>query len=207
MILMLEIIDLVQYSNLEDFFSVIEKMYEDSPHGIIVLKEDQVLFTNKQLTKITGYSSEEFLEWNLQDCLNIITEDTVEIPKTNAEKKLIQKEDLFTKYKIKYRSASGEIKPIQVFSKPIEINRERYLFVVLHDIPEEYDGSDVEKTINKLIQNLENLDNNDLDLIELIAFAVLRIIASGKKLNYIESKSMEIIEKIKTIKVKRKFKK
>lgn len=131
----------------EDKFKILIK---NSYTGIIVHNKDSILYTNPQLEKITGYSSEELLNMNIWDVF-LFDEKREEISSI-LERRF--KGEMFTEeYKnISLRSKNGVIKVINAYSMTIEYEGE---FVALSNIFDVTDMKKAEEQLQALSQIVE----------------------------------------------------
>jgi len=123
---------MIPYSRVEakpnfDFLDIINE------YGSIMLIIDPetgyVVYANKRAVEFYGYTEEEFLDIRVQDINCLSTEEV------SYEMNLAKNEhrDYFL---FQHRLANGELKDVEVRSRPIEENGKVYLFSVIYDITE-----------------------------------------------------------------------
>jgi len=97
---------------------------------IIDPKTQKILDANEAAVKFYGYNRKKFLTLFMKDLNPISTKEHNE----NFEKVLNSKENIF---QFKHKLANGEIKDVEVYASPIEINNNTFVYSIIRDISEE----------------------------------------------------------------------
>ncbi|MDF2547968.1 MAG: hypothetical protein K0R93_2866 [Anaerosolibacter sp.] len=106
------------------------KILFENNHAVMLIidpRTKDILDVNEMATRYYGYSREELLNLQLTD-LTISTAEDVE---RKIMKASLKEENLFN---VKHRLANKEVHDIEVYSGPIEINGNRLLYLVVHDV-------------------------------------------------------------------------
>jgi PAS domain S-box-containing protein len=90
-------------------------------------KNGRIVDFNKAAIQYYGYSAAELKSMNMAD-INILSREKIICEMHNAE---IEKRNYFS---FKHRLASGEIRDVEVYSGPIELEGQRLLYSVIHDV-------------------------------------------------------------------------
>jgi PAS domain S-box-containing protein len=114
-----------------------------------------IIEANKSAEQFYGYSFNSMAQFKVQD-LNLISKD--EIVRQMAEA-VNQNHNYFI---FPHKLASGDIRTVEVYSSPIEINNEILLFSVIHDITER---NQMEIALKESEALYKTLVNNSLNII------------------------------------------
>lgn len=110
-----------------DFIDIINE------YGTIMLIVDPetgyVVYANERAIEFYGYNKDEFLNVRIQD-INCLTEEEVSYEMNLAKN---EHRDFFV---FEHKLANGELRDVEVHSRPIEENGKVYLFSVIYDITE-----------------------------------------------------------------------
>lgn len=111
----------------EDFKDIFEK------HGSIMMlvdaKDGSIVYANPSASKFYGYPSEVLLNMRVQD-ISLLSEKEVEAERSAAAR---EERNYFI---FPHRTAEGEIKVVEVYSWPFEMNGRQTLFSIIHDVTE-----------------------------------------------------------------------
>jgi len=114
-----------------------------------------IVEANKSAEQFYGHAFNSSGQFKVQD-FNMLTKDEIEANMMNA---MNQKYNYFI---FPHKLASGEIRTVEVYSSPIEMNEEKLLFSVIHDITER---SQMEKALMESEALYKALVNNSLNII------------------------------------------
>lgn len=121
------------------------KMFQD--HVAIMLLIDpetgNVINANKSAEKFYGWSLDELKKMKIQE-INTFPEKVV----VDMMQKV--KEHKSTYYQFKHRIANGEIKDVEIYSSPIEIDRKKILYSIVHDVSEKMKLLDLFQKVQKM---------------------------------------------------------
>lgn len=110
-----------------------------------------IIEANKSAEQFYGHSFKTSDQFRIQE-LNALPEDVIREKMTNA---INQKHNYFI---FPHKLASGEIRTVEVYSSPIDMNGERLLFSIIHDITERKRMEDALKESETLYKAL--VDNS-----------------------------------------------
>lgn len=135
----------------EDKFKTLSK---NSYTGIMVHNKNNIIYTNPQLEKITGYSGEELLKMNIWDIF--VLDEKREAIRDILERRF--KGEMFTEEyeNVSVRSKNGSIKLVNAYSMTIEYEGE---FVALSNIFDVTDSKKAEEQLQALSQIVEQTDD------------------------------------------------
>ncbi len=97
---------------------------------IIDPKTKNIIDVNNSATKFYGYSKEHFLKLKADD-LNIVNKDVLN---SFFEKILSNTQNIFI---FKHKLSNGEIKDVEVYASPINIDTKTYIYSIIRDITED----------------------------------------------------------------------
>jgi len=100
---------------------------------------------NTAALKFYGYSYEELCSMRIQE-INQLTDEEVTMEMNAAER---MKKNYFS---FKHQLSSGEIRDVEVYSGPITIKENKYLFSIIYDV------SDEEIKIGDVKDRIENME-------------------------------------------------
>ena len=118
----------------------------------------KILDANEMASKYYGYRKEDLLNLRLTD----LTLSDVETVKRNIFKANIEEENLFH---VRHRLANKDIRDVEVYSGPIEMDGSRFLYLVVHDVTE---GKAVEKELKLQKSYFKQLFENSPEAIAIL---------------------------------------
>jgi len=104
---------------------------------------------NKAAIDFYGYSKEDFLKKTINDLIVLPSEEIDYLIKNAVTKNAIF-------FEFKHKLANGQIKYVEVFGSPVNINNKTYMIVIVHNIDEREKNKE---TINKLSMAVEQSAN------------------------------------------------
>ena len=107
----------------------------------------QIIDANKAAIQFYGYSKDDLLKLKISD-INILNENEVK-----SEMDLAQFEKRFN-FKFRHKIANGEIRDVDVYSGPIDVNGEKYLHSIVFDITAR---NQAEKQVSELLIQKDNI--------------------------------------------------
>ncbi|WP_051676895.1 PAS domain S-box protein [Maridesulfovibrio frigidus] len=105
--------------------------FEDNHSVMYILdtSDGRILDTNKAAEAYYGYSKEELLQMKISDLNTLSEEEVVKIIEKITLKRL-------TNIMGRHRKANGELRNVEIFSGPFEVNGKVRLISIVHDITE-----------------------------------------------------------------------
>lgn len=129
-------------------------------HTVMLIIDQQtgaIIDANPAAEDYYGFSHDNLCRMKIMDFNTLSPE---EVRQEMARAKSFQK----NAFEFKHRLASGEIRDVEVFSGPIVLNGESYLYSIVHDITEKIEAK---KKIEELNQNLEKIVAKRTEALEL----------------------------------------
>ncbi len=168
------------------------KYYDFLPIGIYVLKDDNFIYVNDALSKITGYSKNDLLN---HKSLNLISkEESIRVNQINRLFLKKKKSEFPFSYEFNLKTKNGSIKTLEAWPTLIDHEKSTAFLVMVMDITER---KKLEKKLSQLLLEQKILlDNIEAQIWYLTAVdtygAVNRAHANFFGLNktYIENKSL-----------------
>lgn len=120
-------------------------LFENSGSVMLIIdpENSSIVDANKAAVEFYGYTKEKLLTMKVHE-INTLTKDEI-----GYILKLASKTNK-NNFSVEHRLASGEVRSIEIYSNPIEINDKVYLFAIIHDISEK------KEMVKALIQSEEN---------------------------------------------------
>ena len=107
----------------------------------------KIVDCNETAEKFYGYSREELLNLHIY---NINTMSREDIQKEIENAKALKKNSFY----FKHRLANGEIRDVEIYSAPIEIEDETYLYSIIFDITQQREAENEVKKQHKFLQTV-----------------------------------------------------
>ncbi|MFX1532391.1 MAG: PAS domain-containing protein, partial [Promethearchaeota archaeon] len=107
---------------------------EQSFLGLAILQDDWVIYVNKTLAHMFGYTVEEVMAWEKGGFINMIHPEYVKLVAEQANKKQLGELDVINQYQFKGIKKNGDILWLEVYSKTIIYKGKPADFVSIHDI-------------------------------------------------------------------------
>lgn len=104
--------------------------------GIAILQENKVIYANKALTELLGYSEEDLLSWDGGEFVQAIHPEDREFVLSQNRKKLTGDSDTIPRYEIRVITKSGETKWAMLHSQAINLKSGPALSASIVDISE-----------------------------------------------------------------------
>ncbi len=125
-----------------------KSLFESSYSVMLIVHPEtgDILDANKAACRFYGYSRDEITAMQLHD-INTLSKKQIfkEMQSAKSESR--------NYFNFQHKLASGEIRDVEVFSGPIEVDNEKVLYSIIHDISER-------KHIEKQIQQEKNLSES-----------------------------------------------
>lgn len=112
-------------------FTNFNKIFDShfSPMMLIDPKKYEILNANPAASKFYGYSIEELTQMNLFD-INVKSSQKLLL------KRMKKAENEKTHFQFRHQRKDGSIRFVEIYSSPLEIDHEKYIFFILFDITE-----------------------------------------------------------------------
>ncbi len=120
---------------------------------LIDAESQNIVEANERAVEAYGYSEQELLSLNLKD---IGAPETASLINTHYKEVLEHNGYLFETL---HKRKNGEIFPVEVSSRPIEINDKKYFFAIIRDISERKKAERELEEKNKSLRELEDIIN------------------------------------------------
>ncbi len=134
----------IELNELEKYISISEQPLM----GVAIIQDGNVIYTNPALTIINGYSSDDMLNWNLNEFMKLIHPDDVALV-TKHFQEILEVPYKSAEFECRIFSKTKELKWIQVFLKQIKFRGRYAINLTLFDNSEkkklEQKLNDVEK--------------------------------------------------------------
>ncbi|MFX1356049.1 MAG: MASE3 domain-containing protein [Promethearchaeota archaeon] len=129
---------------------------DETSLGIVILQDGLIKYSNKALSKISGYSEEEMKIWDQHEFLTKIHPEDVPFILENIQKKLRNDSDLdlTTYYTARILTKANQIKWIDIFSKLITYQGKEAIFTSLLDITDKKEAEQKLKESEEKYRNL-----------------------------------------------------
>ena len=95
------------------------QLVENSLQGIALLQDMKIVYVNKAISRITGYSIEELLSFSQDEVADLIHPDDKELVWGNLKKRMAGLE-IASNYQFRCKSKNGKIKTLEVHAQKIE---------------------------------------------------------------------------------------
>ncbi len=118
--------------------------------GLLIVKNQKVVLVNQAYADITGYSVDEMLSWPSRELFKMIHPKDREFMIEQERLKENNQPDYVAHYHCHMVRPSGEIRYVELYSKPIPYADQYANFVVLNDIT---DQKQAELKYEKIIQS------------------------------------------------------
>ncbi len=110
---------------------------EQSLLAIIILQDGRIKYANRAYSNMVGYKTDDILKWEENEYIKTIHKDDLTFVQKQAEKKQNgMTDDVVEQYSYRSVSKNGEVKWVEVFSKPIKYENKTADLVTLLDINE-----------------------------------------------------------------------
>lgn len=119
-------------------------------HAIMLLvnpDNGNIIDANPAACDFYGYEHIEILNMNVNQINTLTHTEILDVMKSAKEEKRMH-------FFFNHRLANGQIKNVEVYSGPIEINNNKFLYSIIHDITERRKAEEDIKTINKSLDQL-----------------------------------------------------
>ncbi len=135
---------------------------EQSLLGLSIIQNGFVVFTNQALSNILGYSVEEINQWSGKDTFKVIYEE--DLPNVRKKVKTRKKDDLLSmlQYQCRINTKSGNLKWVEVISKPIIYQGRIGTILSLIDITTKKEVEDSLKEISRVKSELLSRTSHEL---------------------------------------------
>ncbi|MBY9014838.1 MAG: PAS domain S-box protein [Candidatus Lokiarchaeota archaeon] len=120
---------------------------EQSLMGIAILQNDRYKYLNKQFADISGYTSEEMINWGRLEYTKLIHPEDKEMVLEQARKKQLGLTDTIIQYQFRSIKGSGEVKWMEIYSKTIKYLGENAVLITLLDITERKEAEQMFRSI------------------------------------------------------------
>ncbi|MBN1802611.1 MAG: PAS domain S-box protein [Candidatus Lokiarchaeota archaeon] len=98
---------------------ILRVVHEQSIMGIYIIQNNKIVYANKGAEEIHGYPFEETQHWTLKEILMPIHPDDREFVLEQLKKKQEGSLGAVTNYQYRFRTKSGELKWVEIYSKSI----------------------------------------------------------------------------------------
>ncbi|MBN1226807.1 MAG: PAS domain S-box protein, partial [Deltaproteobacteria bacterium] len=146
--------DITERKREEKKFKENEGLYkiisEQAMMGLLIVKNQKVVFANQAYAEITGYSVDELFSWQPGEIFKIIHPKDREFMIEQEKLKENNEPDHISQYHCHLVRPNGELRYVELYSKPIPYADEYANFVVLNDIT---DQKQAELKYEKIVQN------------------------------------------------------
>jgi PAS domain S-box-containing protein len=109
---------------------------ERTDMGILILKNDGLVYMNEQFSEFFGYTKEQMSDWTIDDFPKCVHPDDLQFVVEQARKKQAGHKDIVDNYEFKGIKKSGEIIWLNVYSRTIQYKGDLADLVTLIDITE-----------------------------------------------------------------------
>ncbi|MDD3626122.1 MAG: PAS domain S-box protein [bacterium] len=151
--------------NEQIYFNIVEK----GSDGIVIIQDYRLVFVNKRLCEITGYTKEELLNMNF---LNFVSSESKEYI-TAFYKARLKGESVSGRYSLKLMSKSGVTIPTEVNASIIEYHGKTADLAIIRDDTERYKAEEIKSVLYQIAQSANLTDN----LEELLHFTQIQLSA------------------------------
>jgi len=137
-----------------------QDMFEKS-QAIMILVEGEsgkLINANKAACEFYGYTLEQLKTMNISE-INSLAQPEI------LHKMALAQTQQCSYFEFRHRLASGEYKDVEVFSSPIRINDQMYLYSIVNDVTQR---KTLEKTIRQAHENFKNFFNSIDDLLYVV---------------------------------------
>lgn len=130
-------------------------LFEHTKAIMFLIDPDTGRFVDVNLTACSyyGYSKKEFLQKKITD-INTLNEDDV------RQKMLMAKSEQRSHFYFTHRLACGALRPVEVFTSPVEIGGRKLLYSIIHDITERREAEEAlrhsEEKYRTIIENMQD---------------------------------------------------
>ena len=135
---------------------------EQSFMGIIIVQNGQLKYLNKAMSKITGYSVEEMLNWSEKDMINLIYLEDLDLVLKRLQSNVERTMALFSNNSFRVINRKGEIRWLEDYTTKIIYQGEPANLISMVDIT---DKKEAEKLIIEENRRLLELHDLRKDLI------------------------------------------
>ena len=142
----------VELSGREDnVWGLYKSLFEDSHSVMLIINPEtgEIIDANSSACKYYQYTKEQITKMSIMD-INTLSPKQVHKEMQNAK---IEKRNYFN---FQHKLASGEIRNVEVYSSPIVLAGQKFLYSIIHDIKERLR---IEKEREEIIAKLENAQN------------------------------------------------
>lgn len=119
--------------------------------GLLIVKNQKIVFANQTYADITGYSVDEMLSWPSRELFKMIHPKDREFMIEQARLKENNEQDYVAHYHCHLVRPNGEVRYVDLYSKPIPYCDQYANFVVMNDIT---DQRQAELKYKKIVQSL-----------------------------------------------------
>ena len=102
--------------------------------GIIIFRDDSIVFLNDALANILGHPKSEIYQWRSEEAMRLVHPEDHELVFTQLKKKLASDPSALTQYEFRIISASGSVRWVTLHSKPITLGGETAIEATMLDI-------------------------------------------------------------------------
>ncbi len=157
------VLDLSERKQAEEALKESEEKFrtfaEQTILGMYIVKNDRVIFSNEGMSKIHGYTEEEVLSWDIDQLFELIHPDD----RTSISEKYSNDIGTDSKFlELRFISKSKEIRWIQLFVKPVQVQDQPAIYGIAIDVTERRQA---EETLKENTQFAEKLVNTSSDII------------------------------------------
>lgn len=151
-------------------------LVENSLQGFIIVQDLKLIYVNKVIEDITGYSIQELMSMSFNDISNLIYPEDREFVMNRLKDRLAGK-DVPQRYEYRIICKNGEIKWLEIFAKLIELNNKPAIQAALIDITARKKLEEELSLSKKRLESILNIyEYKSKDIKDLIDFALDEVI-------------------------------
>jgi PAS domain S-box-containing protein len=109
-----------------------EFVYNDLPHGVVVVKNDTVFYTNKAFAELVGYPLEEIRNWSTENLFRLLLTHQEDIRKLYDKGGDPERNGMIYSYQI--ITGSGKTKHIEMIPVRFAIHADEFYHAMLFDV-------------------------------------------------------------------------
>ncbi|MFW6226843.1 MAG: PAS domain S-box protein, partial [Bacteroidota bacterium] len=134
---------------------------EQSLIAILILFEGKPVYFNEKFSEVTGYSQDEITSWKENEFVNAILPEDREMVLEQFNLKITRSKKYKTHYSFRIQKKNGEIRWVELWSKPISYHGGTGVLISMQDIHDKYNAEKAirerESYFNAILQTIPGI--------------------------------------------------